>query len=67
MKNELLDQASQMSEKVKDLFEKVDLADKNFMDIFIIYYIIYKKNLLGIYLIFPVFGSLTSIYCCDIT
>ena len=34
-KNELLDQASQMSEKVKDLFEKVDLADKNFMDIWI--------------------------------
>ena len=24
-----------MSEKVKDLFEKVDLADKNFMDIWI--------------------------------
>jgi len=34
-KNELLDQASQMSEKVKDLFEKVDVADKNFMDIWI--------------------------------
>ena len=34
-KNELLDQASQRSEKVKDLFEKVDLADKNFMDIWI--------------------------------
>ena len=34
-KNELLDQASQMSEKVKDLFEKVDNADKNFMDIWI--------------------------------
>ncbi len=34
-KNELLDQASQMSEKVKELFEKVDLADKNFMDIWI--------------------------------
>jgi len=34
-KNELLDQASQMSEKVKDLFEKVDFADKNFMDIWI--------------------------------
>lgn len=34
-KNELLDQASQMSERVKDLFEKVDLADKNFMDIWI--------------------------------
>ena len=34
-KNELLDQASQMSEKVKDLFEKVELADKNFMDIWI--------------------------------
>jgi len=32
-KNELLDQASQMSEKVKDLFEKVDVADKSFMDI----------------------------------
>lgn len=34
-KNELLDQASQMSEKVKELFEKVDVADKNFMDIWI--------------------------------
>jgi len=34
-KNELLDQASQMSEKVKDLFEKVDVADKSFMDIWI--------------------------------
>ena len=34
-KKELLDQASQMSEKVKDLFEKVDNADKNFMDIWI--------------------------------
>ena len=34
-KNELLNQASQMSEKVKDLFEKVDVADKNFMDIWI--------------------------------
>ena len=34
-KNELLDQASQMSEKVKELFEKVDLADKNFMNIWI--------------------------------
>jgi seryl-tRNA synthetase len=34
-KNKLLDQASQMSEKVKDLFEKVDIADKNFMDIWI--------------------------------
>ena len=34
-KNELLDQASQMSEKVKELFEKVDIADKNFMDIWI--------------------------------
>jgi seryl-tRNA synthetase len=35
IKNELLDQASQMSEKVKDLFEKVDVADKSFMDIWI--------------------------------
>ena len=34
-KNELLDQASQMSEKVRDLFEKVDVADKSFMDIWI--------------------------------
>ena len=34
-KKELLDQAAQMSEKVKDLFEKVDNADKNFMDIWI--------------------------------
>ena len=34
-KNELLDQASQMSEKVKDLFEKVDVADKSFLDIWI--------------------------------
>ena len=34
-KNELLEQASQMSEKVKELFEKVDVADKNFMDIWI--------------------------------
>ena len=34
-KNELLNQASQMSEKVKELFEKVDVADKNFMDIWI--------------------------------
>ena len=34
-KKELLDQASQMSEKVKELFEKVDAADKNFMDIWI--------------------------------
>ena len=34
-KKELLNQASQMSEKVKDLFEKVDNADKNFMDIWI--------------------------------
>ena len=34
-KNELLDQASQMSEKVKELFEKVDVADKNFMNIWI--------------------------------
>ena len=35
IKKELLDQASQMSEKVKELFEKVDVADKNFMDIWI--------------------------------
>ena len=34
-KNVLLEQASQMSEKVKELFEKVDVADKNFMDIWI--------------------------------
>ncbi len=35
IKKELLDQASQMSEKVKELFEKVDVADKNFMEIWI--------------------------------
>ena len=35
IKKELLDQASQMSEKVKELFERVDVADKNFMDIWI--------------------------------
>ena len=34
-KKELLDQASHLSEKVKELFEKVDVADKNFMDIWI--------------------------------
>ena len=34
-KKELLDKASQMSEEVKDLFEKVDKADKSFMDIWI--------------------------------
>ncbi len=34
-KKELLDQASRLSEKVKELFEKVDVADKNFMDIWI--------------------------------
>ena len=34
-KKQLLDQASQMSEKVKELFEKVEAADKNFMNIWI--------------------------------
>jgi len=34
-KKQLLDQASKMSEKVKELFEKVEAADKNFMNIWI--------------------------------
>lgn len=34
-KKDLLDQASQMSEKVKELFQKVEIADKNFVDIWI--------------------------------
>ena len=34
-KKDLLDQASQLSEKVKELFQKVEIADKNFVDIWI--------------------------------
>ena len=34
-KKDLLDQASQMSENVKELFQKVEIADKNFVDIWI--------------------------------
>ena len=34
-KKDLLHQASQLSEKVKELFQKVEIADKNFVDIWI--------------------------------